>query len=67
MSVLETSEPEAASAAGAVPAHTAAIRKQRLVVIGNGMAPGRALEKLFEQAEFTWPCSPLRWSPRSWE
>ncbi len=24
--------------------------KQRLVVIGNGMAPGRALEKLFEQA-----------------
>ena len=25
-------------------------RKQRLVVIGNGMAPGRALEKLFELA-----------------
>ena len=24
--------------------------KQRLVVVGNGMAPGRALEKLFEQA-----------------
>jgi nitrite reductase (NADH) large subunit len=24
--------------------------KQKLVVIGNGMAPGRALEKLFEQA-----------------
>ena len=24
--------------------------KQRLVVIGNGMAPGRALEKLFEQS-----------------
>ena len=34
----------------AIAAEATPALRQRLVVIGNGMSPGRALEKLFEAA-----------------
>ena len=39
-------------------------KKQRLVVIGNGMAPGRALEKLFEQAPDAYEVTIFNAEPR---
>jgi nitrite reductase (NADH) large subunit len=38
--------------------------KQKLVVIGNGMAPGRALEKLFEQAPDAYDVTIFNAEPR---
>ena len=38
--------------------------KQRLVVIGNGMAPGRALERLFEQAPGAYDVTIFNAEPR---
>jgi len=38
--------------------------KQRLVVIGNGMAPGRALEKLFELAPDAYDVTIFNAEPR---
>ena len=38
--------------------------RQRLVVIGNGMAPGRALEKLFEQAPDAYDVTIFNAEPR---
>ncbi len=38
--------------------------KQRLVVIGNGMAPGRALEKLFEQSPGAYDVTIFNAEPR---
>jgi nitrite reductase (NADH) large subunit len=38
--------------------------KQRLVVIGNGMAPGRALEKLFERAPDAYDVTIFNAEPR---
>ena len=38
--------------------------KQQLVVIGNGMAPGRALEKLFEQAPDAYEVTIFNAEPR---
>jgi nitrite reductase (NADH) large subunit len=40
------------------------IEKQRLVVIGNGMAPGRALEKLFEAAPDAYDVTIFNAEPR---
>ncbi len=42
----------------------AQIAKQKLVVIGNGMAPGRALEKLFERAPDTYEVTIFNAEPR---
>ncbi|MFM9941668.1 MAG: nitrite reductase large subunit NirB [Hyphomicrobiaceae bacterium] len=39
-------------------------KRQRLVVIGNGMAPGRALEKLFEQAPDAYDVTIFNAEPR---
>src|SRR5215813_11018559 len=38
--------------------------KQRLVVVGNGMAPGRALEKLFEAAPDAYDVTIFNAEPR---
>ena len=38
--------------------------KQRLVVVGNGMAPGRALERLFEQAPDAYEVTIFNAEPR---
>jgi len=38
--------------------------KQRLVVVGNGMAPGRALERLFEQAPDAYDVTIFNAEPR---
>ena len=38
--------------------------KQRLVVVGNGMAPGRALERLFETAPDTYDVTIFNAEPR---
>ena len=38
--------------------------KQKLVIIGNGMAPGRMLEKLFEQAPGTFDVTIFNAEPR---
>src|SRR5215831_1200198 len=38
--------------------------KQRLVVVGNGMAPGRALERLFEQAPGAYEVTIFNAEPR---
>ncbi len=43
---------------------TPAKAKQKLVVIGNGMAPGRALEKLFEQAPDAYDVTIFNAEPR---
>ena len=45
-----TRDVENSASFGPTSASPAQSRRQRLVVIGNGMAPGRALEKLFELA-----------------
>ncbi|MFM2422433.1 MAG: hypothetical protein RL291_963 [Pseudomonadota bacterium] len=50
------------SANGATAPSAAA--KQKLVVIGNGMAPGRALEKLFEQAPSAYDVTIFNAEPR---
>jgi nitrite reductase (NADH) large subunit len=39
-------------------------KKEKLVVIGNGMAPGRALEKLFEQAPGAYEVTIFNAEPR---
>ncbi len=41
-----------------------AIEKQRLVVVGNGMAPGRALERLFETAPSRYDVTIFNAEPR---
>ena len=38
--------------------------KQRLVVVGNGMAPGRALERLFETAPDAYDVTIFNAEPR---
>ena len=38
--------------------------KQKLVIIGNGMAPGRALEKLFESAPDAYEVTVFNAEPR---
>ena len=48
--MMDTLDPGLASEPAAACAPAAPARRQKLVVIGNGMAPGRALEKLFETA-----------------
>lgn len=40
------------------------MQKQRLVVVGNGMAPGRALERLFEAAPDTYDVTIFNAEPR---
>jgi nitrite reductase (NADH) large subunit len=40
------------------------MQKQKLVVIGNGMAPGRALERLFEAAPGAWDVTIFNAEPR---
>ena len=47
---MDTLDPGLASEPAAAGAPAAPARRQKLVVIGNGMAPGRALEKLLETA-----------------
>lgn len=51
------------SRAAAVPVNSSG-KRQRLVVIGNGMAPGRALEKLFEQAPGSYDVTIFNAEPR---
>ena len=43
---------------------TADAKKQKLVVIGNGMAPGRALDRLFEQAPGAYEVTIFNAEPR---
>lgn len=62
MSLDTMSAPAASLPTGAVAATAPA--KQRLVVIGNGMAPGRALEKLFEQAPAAYDVTIFNAEPR---
>ncbi len=58
--VMEVQAPAAIATAGKKVLR----RKQRLVVVGNGMAPGRALEKLFELAPDAYEVTIFNAEPR---
>ena len=48
----------------AIDAHATPAPRQRLVVVGNGMSPGRALEKLFEAAPEAYKVTIFNAEPR---
>ena len=48
----------------AMPGASPALVRQKLVVIGNGMAPGRTLDKLFEQAPGAYDVTIFNAEPR---
>ncbi len=55
---------DATSGSAASMPGTVVTRQQKLVVIGNGMAPGRALDKLFEQAPDAYDVTIFNAEPR---
>src|SRR5262249_13023410 len=60
----EPSEPCRSSGVSAVSRSRRNGMKQKLVVIGNGMAPGRVLEKLFEAAPDAYEVTIFNAEPR---